>query len=146
MFGEGFWDVVWDIVRLLLIPVAAALAKHAIRWLAGKAGETDLGRRLQVINLAREVALQAVVEAENLFGGAKTGEEQVAAKEMAVARLSAWLKNARLDDYLSSADRSAVIEFVLAKVGLKSRRDQSRQPAIQPVVMAPPPPNGGRRR
>jgi len=148
VLGRQFWNLVWDLVRLVAIPLAAILLRYGLAWIAAKVKTTDLGKRLKIIELATNALGTFITDAEAVFGGAKTEAERVEAKRYVLDRFSTWLRSARLEDYFSDADRSALIEWVLARLGLKDQTVRAkagqRPGVVQPVILAPPPPNGRR--
>ena len=130
MLGSAFWEVAWDLVRLLVIPVAGAAAIYGVKWLHLQVQKTALGRRLKVDDLAMRQVSKFIVEAEHLFGRAKSQEAARDAKEMVMRRFVEWLKAARLEDYYTVDDASAVTEWILDRLGLWGQRKQGPTLAV----------------
>lgn len=142
MLGQAFWEVVWDLVRLLLVPVAGAAAIYLVKWLHLQVEKTKLGRRLRADDLAMRAVTKFIVEAEHQFGRAKSLEDAKKAKARVMDRFYAWVKAARLEDYYTVDDASAVIEWTLDRLGLYGRRKRGADWLSRLNVDVAPDPQG----
>ena len=138
MFGQAFWEVVWDLVRLLLVPVASAAAIFAVRWLHLQVQKTALGRRLQVDDAAARALARYIIEAEHIFGKAKSVENAKRAKAVVIEQFQNWLKAFRLEDHYTAGDASAMVEWMLERLGLYGRKKQAATMPVIPPITRPP--------